>query len=179
MWGLSIGVFLSMRSKWEDFILFFFRLEAYSSTNTIAIQKPIARIDRGRAPESGYMLESGIGSIYAELCTSACFGTEPSGYGPRNQFLNQIFTKSPYTARVDNTIVRPVCMHCLWYQIYSLTVCTLYTVPVYPDGWLWPSDRIRGSRKFSGSIRGERRAPSSRPLLTGWLAGFRHASGSL
>ena len=50
-----------MRSKWEDFILFFFRLEAYSSTNTIAIQKPIARIDRGRAPKSGYMLESGIG----------------------------------------------------------------------------------------------------------------------
>ncbi len=88
-------IFLSMRSKWEDFILFFFRFEAYSSTNTIAIQKPIARIDRSRAFESGYMLESGIGSIYAELCTSACFGTEPSGYGPKKTIHNQIFTKSP------------------------------------------------------------------------------------
>ena len=89
MCELSIGVFLSKRPKGEDSTVFFSRLKAYSSTNTIVMQKPIAPIDRGPyAPGSESRSESGIGSIYAEICTSACFWTETSGYGPRNQFHN-------------------------------------------------------------------------------------------
>ena len=80
-----------MRPKWEDSLVFFPRLFAYSSTNTIAMQKPIERIDRGGAPGSESGSISGIGSLLPEFDQEQCSQPKLAVLGTKAESLNQIF----------------------------------------------------------------------------------------